>query len=824
LSERQQPVPTPSIGKFQVIGQLGRGGMADVFVCRLQGIGGFDKEVVLKRIIPERAGDPHFVKMFLDEARVVANLNHPNIVQVFEIGEQDGIPFMAMEYVRGITLGMIIREAHRKQKLHYGHAAHLIAGICDALDHAHNALGADGEPMGLVHRDVTPGNIIVSREGTPKLLDFGVARARGRLAQTEAGTIKGKLRYMAPEQISQGALDQRADIFSLGVCLFELTTGQHPFGSRANSEVATLKNIVHGMMTRPSALVPEFPPALEWIVMSALEQDVAKRCPTAAELRERLDSFMAASGYTSNSREVVAWLRDLFPDFSKLTAPTSSSASFPSVQAQDLLPRTPPGTRRHTALGEALGEPGATENLDGSPSFQLTVNEVSHGGGRKRPVWTKALVAMLVLSGAGGAAYLLKPHLLPPAPAPVVSELAPAPPPAPAAPAISDDEAAAAYLEAAEKLVGEKRFEPALEMLSKAKQLTIRRPDLNIRLTNLNDSLTTSVLIKKASGLVKDKQYREAAEAAKEALDRDPENKEAIQILSSVRSALEPKTADSGKAKERARDGFLSVTTNPPAMVYVDDTPIGRSPITRFSLSSGEHLIQVRAQGYRPTQTEVKVSPRQTLALVLPLAAEGAPASSSRPVVREEEAPRPEVPLASGRLVAASAGPAAEREREPEPEPTTRPRPPASPPSAPSPAPVAAIKPAPVSPPAPAASAATPGNLISATPKSPIPKPTLPRAFTAADAEQLGRACQLVESTIISVGGVSPEWARGITGPLRRLAGVNAEVYPVAMYYFLIREAALKHDHKSAAAGLASAHANGTILKFRNLPAVERGL
>ena len=415
LSDTQHPVVAPSIGKFQVIGQLGRGGMADVFVCRLQGIGGFDKEVVLKRIIPERAGDPHFVKMFLDEARLVANLNHPNIVQVFEIGEQDGVPFMAMEYVRGITLGMIIREGHRKQKLHYGHAAKMVAGICDALDHAHNATGPDGEPMGLVHRDVTPGNIIVSREGTPKLLDFGVARAKGRLAQTEAGTIKGKLRYMAPEQISQGPLDQRADIFSLGVCLFELTTGHHPFGSRANSEVATLKNIVHGMMTKPSELVPDYPPALEWIVMSALEQDVNKRCPTAAEMRERLDSFIAAQGYTSNSRELVAWMRELFPDFTKLTAgATNSSSSFPSVLAQDLLPRTPPGTRRTSALSTALGEAGHTLNLEGgsNPSRQLTMGELSHGGPPSSP-WKRTLVATLVLGCVGAGAYVLKPHLLP---------------------------------------------------------------------------------------------------------------------------------------------------------------------------------------------------------------------------------------------------------------------------------------------------------------------------------------------------------------------------------------------------------------------------
>src|SRR6476619_5058876 len=156
----------PSIGKFQVVGKLGRGGMAEIYGCRLQGIGGFDKEVVVKRIVPECAGDPNFVRMFLDEARVAANLTHPNIVQVYEIGEQDGVPYIAMEYVKGVTLGIVIRESHRQKKINYGHALKLISGICEALDYAHNAQTPDGEPMGLVHRDVTPGNIVISREGT----------------------------------------------------------------------------------------------------------------------------------------------------------------------------------------------------------------------------------------------------------------------------------------------------------------------------------------------------------------------------------------------------------------------------------------------------------------------------------------------------------------------------------------------------------------------------------------------------------------------------------------------------------------------------------
>ena len=135
----------------------------------------------------------------------------------------------------------------------------------------------------------------------PKLLDFGVARARGRLAQTEAGTIKGKLRYMAPEQVSQGPLDHRADIFSLGVCLFELTTGHHPFGPPNGSEVATLKNIMNGVISRPTTLVPGYPPALEAILLSAIELDVQKRCPSAAEFRQRLDAFVAASGGPSTN-------------------------------------------------------------------------------------------------------------------------------------------------------------------------------------------------------------------------------------------------------------------------------------------------------------------------------------------------------------------------------------------------------------------------------------------------------------------------------------------------------------------------------------------
>jgi eukaryotic-like serine/threonine-protein kinase len=819
-------VSASSIGKFQIVGQLGRGGMADVFVCRLQGIGGFDKEVVLKRIIPERAGDPHFVKMFLDEARVVANLNHPNIVQVFEIGEQDGIPYMAMEYVKGVTLSMIIREAARQHKINYGHCATLIAGVCDALEYAHNANGPDGEPLGLVHRDVTPGNIVVSREGTPKLLDFGVARARGRLAQTEAGTIKGKLRYMAPEQISQGPLDARADIFSLGVCLFEITTGQHPFGPRNGSEVATLKNIMNGVITRPSAIVPEYPPALDWIVMSAIEPDVHKRCPTAGEMRQRLDAFVASTGQTSTNREVVAWLRELFPDFGTLTK-TGSLSAFNGSVTPGPMQLTPSGMRASRVISQVGDVPMVGDGVTVSSPSHAGLPAPKSGGGFK---W--AVLGTLVLAGAGAAAYFLKPQP-PVAQAPVAQGTSPTAPTAPAQPAINEDEAAAAYLDAAEKYVKEKKYDPALDMLAKAKELKIRKPELNIRLTQLNDSLGTAVLLKKAQALVDAKNWRGALDMAKNALDRDPENKDALAILQSARTQLQPKPVETSKGnKERARDGAVTISTTPPAMIYVDDEPIGRSPITNYTIPAGKHTIQARAQGFKPSEQDIKVAPRQTVALVMQLTADG---SASRPSFREqaraeprepepETSPSPPPAATTARLAPAAAAPSEppQPSREPENAASTRPRPPAAtaPAPSPSPAPVASTT---SSRPAPAAPSGN-GSIVSATPKSPIPKPTLPRTFFASDADQLARACALVESTIVSAGGVSPEYARGVTSAFRRTVGVSAEVYPVAMYYFLIREAAIKHDQKTAAANLAAAHSNGLILKFKNLPAVERSL
>jgi serine/threonine protein kinase len=818
-------VTRSSIGKFQILGHLGRGGMAELYVCRLQGIGGFAKEVVVKRIVPERAGDPYFVRMFLDEARVVASLSHPNIVQVFEVGEDAGVPYLVMEYVKGVTLGMIIRESHRQKKIHFGHAARIVCAICEALDYAHNALNSDGETLDLVHRDVTPGNIVISREGIPKLLDFGVAKAKGRLSHTEAGTIKGKIRYMAPEQVSQGPLDARADVFSLGVCLFELTTGQNPFGPRGGSDVAILKNIINGVFTKPSELVRGFSPALEQIILSAIHQDVHQRCASPRELRDQLEAFVASDPqYASTTRELADWVREMIPGEMAIThtgrlsalraTPTGSPPPLPSeVDTSPLLP-------------SPLREPDEWESAGGLSSGA----PVDGMKARLNPMVLRwGLVVLLILGavGAGAGIWFIVLRAQPPGRVATV-------PASPERRLPSDDDAAKAYLDAADKLAEQKRFEPARDMVSKAGELKIRDPALNIRLAQLRDTVTTGAMLRAAGVHLQQKDYRAASDVAKAVLDRAPGNPEALAIIGSVRKLSQPPREELSKGKslalnkERTRTGALIINTTPSAMVYVDDEPIGRSPIKTYSIPAGRHTIQARAHGFAPRQQSVKVSAGQSITVALALTPDGSGSAARSNGHDAGESPLPTLAVRTDRPRAAEE---AREEEAPHPAaatavpdtPAARPAPPpaSAVPATPTPGSLGTPKAAPraVGPSTPGGSDAT----GSSTRKS-VPKPTLPRSVQAADADQVARTCAAVESSVVSVAGISADFARGITGPLRRIMGSNAEIYPVAMYYFIVRESALNHDKSTAAANLAAAYSNGSLLKFKNLPAIERDL
>jgi serine/threonine protein kinase len=259
------------LGKYDLIAKIATGGMAEIHLARSHAGGGVDKIVVVKKLLAEFEGHKEFVDMFLDEARVAASLNHPNVVQMYDFGEVGGAHFMAMEYLNGEDLRRIYKHyANDKVMLPLRFTLHVTATAAAGLHHAHEACGADGESLQIVHRDVSPHNIFVTIDGAVKIVDFGIAKAKNRESLTKHGTLKGKAPYMAPEQVRNLPLDRRCDVYALGVVLYELTTGKRPYILDEASEFALLTSIVKGNIRKPSAVVDDYPPELEAIVLRAL--------------------------------------------------------------------------------------------------------------------------------------------------------------------------------------------------------------------------------------------------------------------------------------------------------------------------------------------------------------------------------------------------------------------------------------------------------------------------------------------------------------------------------------------------------------------------
>src|SRR5580704_11665784 len=295
---------------------LAAGGMARIYIGRATGIGSFERHVVLKLITPERANDSIAVGMFLDEARLAASLNHQNVAQVFEVGEDVGIHYLAMEYVHGQDLRALLAKAGSQgTRIPLELALTTVAGAAAGLHHAHERRGPDGNPLGIVHRDVSPSNIMVGYDGSVKLLDFGIAKAASRSVETQSGIIKGKFAYMAPEQCRGRDVDRRSDVFSLGIILYEISTQHRCF--RADSDFDTMHRIVTGDVVRPTRIVPSYPAALEAIVMKALAIDAAQRYQSAGQLLEAIEAFAVVSRLSLSTMGLGRFMRDMFGEVSE---------------------------------------------------------------------------------------------------------------------------------------------------------------------------------------------------------------------------------------------------------------------------------------------------------------------------------------------------------------------------------------------------------------------------------------------------------------------------------------------------------------------------
>ena len=287
--------PPLRIGQYEVSGRLGSGGMAETFRAIARGPGGYTREVVIKCILPHLTEDERYVRMFIAEARILGMLNHPNIVHVYDFGEDESRHFLALEYIDGPSLSQIQEEIGRSgQSVPPAVAAYIGREICLALAAVHELRGPDGDLLNVVHRDVTPSNIMVTLAGGVKLLDFGVAHLGSPGSATRSRSIKGKPAYFAPEQIVSADIDGRVDLFALGVVLHELLSGQPLFWS--DNDLGIVYKIMEAPQVPPSSVKPGISPELDAVVMRALQRNPALRFQTAAEMAGALDAVVVAAG------------------------------------------------------------------------------------------------------------------------------------------------------------------------------------------------------------------------------------------------------------------------------------------------------------------------------------------------------------------------------------------------------------------------------------------------------------------------------------------------------------------------------------------------
>lgn len=307
-----RPESSPqALGRYELVERIAAGGMSEVFLARQSGAGGFEKRVVIKRILPNLAVNRSFVKMFLDEARLAARISHPNVVQTLDVGQLGAEYFIALEYVRGIDLNRLLElAAHLQMPLEPQIAARVVADACNGLHAAHTSTDELGKLQPIVHRDVSPHNILISTEGVVKLTDFGIAKVANSRRGTPTKAVKGKLTYLAPELLrgQSTALDPRIDVFAAGVVLYQCLTLRHPF--KRSSEVQVLRAILEDPIPPPSLNRHDLPSELDGIVERALARDLARRYATAAEFADQLEAVISKLSPTG-PKEVAVWLQAL---------------------------------------------------------------------------------------------------------------------------------------------------------------------------------------------------------------------------------------------------------------------------------------------------------------------------------------------------------------------------------------------------------------------------------------------------------------------------------------------------------------------------------
>ncbi|MGZ6097155.1 MAG: serine/threonine-protein kinase [Myxococcaceae bacterium] len=457
--------PGTPVGRYVIRRKLAEGGMAEIFLAQSHGPEGFEKQVVIKRIRAALADDPSFVQMFIAEARVASKLNHANLVHIFDFDRHEDSYYLAMEYVRGKSLAEVHRRSRSAgQPIPPVLVAQIGLEVARGLGYAHR-LNVHGQPVGLVHRDVTPHNVLLSYEGAVKLTDFGIAKASNRAST--AGMLKGKFAYMSPEQSRGEPVDARTDLFALGITLWELLTGGRLFDG--DSDLAVLRAVQERDIVAPSSLNPAVDPALSDTIMGALQRDPARRLQSAADLERRLLTYVISATRAPEDTDVGRFVRALFPDDAaseedtepavplqlvsrsqptsagpstsargaglqetrrdvagRLLQQTAPSAGKAPLEDEAFAPTQTPAARRFSAA-TAPGQGSAVTNAPGDDEARALAARL--GAGRRR--LTVVMLGVAVLLGVGGIAFVAGQREPRPEPGPTASApraAAPAPP------------------------------------------------------------------------------------------------------------------------------------------------------------------------------------------------------------------------------------------------------------------------------------------------------------------------------------------------------------------------------------------------------------
>ncbi|HVR61381.1 MAG TPA: serine/threonine-protein kinase [Polyangia bacterium] len=424
--------------RYHVVSKIARGGMAEIFLALQQGEEGFQKPVVLKRILPTLAADPKFVRMLVDEAHIASTLNHSNLVQVLDLGRVGDQYFLVLEFVDGWNLEQIRRRARdAKLKLPTPLALTIVSALCRGLAYVHTR-ERDGRLLGIVHRDVTPQNVLISQHGEVKLADFGIAKAVGKSEKSATGVIKGKFAYMSPEQTHARPIDARSDLFSVGAVLYLLTTGRKPFDGPTDADV--IMQVRRARPEKPSMIVRDMNQDVERLINRALRADPDKRWQTAEQMADRIDAILVKMGQPSGPAPLKRWLETLSArDGAKPPVPAPTGAppdpsiaidlgsldiELEEIAATDIDQDEGSGDEtspaRTRAEATAYNQP---TREDASQAAQLAsatrtagptkviVAMPSVGARFKRWLRRMLIRAALILAVLGGASYFAWPHL-----------------------------------------------------------------------------------------------------------------------------------------------------------------------------------------------------------------------------------------------------------------------------------------------------------------------------------------------------------------------------------------------------------------------------